>query len=148
MPSAVYGDYKTQNVPKVNNSTFSNIIVVVDDDECDQILIHTLAKRAGVKEEFKFFDHGENFLNFLESSKERIKPKLIIIDLNMPRMGGVELMKKLKSNRLLSLTPVFVLSASLDPALEEELMGLGACGCCSKASSFTDIQSMLTFNLR
>jgi two-component system response regulator len=54
------------------------------------------------------------------------KPGLIVLDLNMPRMGGLETLRRLRSYEETKLMPVVVMSASASPKDKDEAYRLGA----------------------
>ena len=51
--------------------------------------------------------------------------RAIITDLNMPRMDGYELIRRIRADRRISATPIIVVSADTDPATPERVAGLG-----------------------
>src|SRR5262245_33009815 len=99
-------------------------IMIVDDSR---------AVRAGLERVFR----GEGYdvatagdgREALEQLESGVRPDLILVDLLMPGMDGVEFHRKLKSSVHLAMIPVVVLSASEpDPAWERELAGTECIG--------------------
>lgn len=101
----------------------SKRIAVVDDDpDVTQVLKATLKSRG--YEVFIAYD-GEEGLNLVE----REKPDLLLLDLMMPRMSGLEVCKKMRENPETKHIPIIVLSAvgeKTDKPEEFWRMGLGA----------------------
>ena len=55
-------------------------------------------------------------------------PKLVIVDLRMPRMDGIDMIRELRSQPLLDRLPVVVLSSSINPSDVETCLELGISG--------------------
>jgi CheY-like chemotaxis protein len=89
-------------------------ILLVEDDEADAVLItealheHAMARTVGKVED------GVAALEWLRDPA-RPRPDLIVLDLNMPRMNGRELLEVLKNDEKLKTIPVVVLTTSGAP---------------------------------
>ena len=86
-------------------------ILVVDDDPDDRMLIADAFQEVPLKSEVHFAENGEEALGFLRREKSSL-PRLILLDLNMPRMDGRETLKALKADPVLCRIPVVVLTTS------------------------------------
>ena len=94
-------------------------ILVVDDDSMNCVLAkHVLGKNYEVTTVYS----GLEALEFLE---EKV-PDLILLDIDMPQMGGIETMRRIKENEAWDKIPVIFLTADSDPATEVECLKLGA----------------------
>lgn len=71
-------------------------IVVIEDDRDDQELLTTVFKELNFKNEIIFFGDGETALDYLITSA--IEPFLILSDINMPKLNGIELREKVHTN--------------------------------------------------
>ncbi|MEO7988059.1 MAG: response regulator [Chryseolinea sp.] len=71
-------------------------IVVIEDDGDDQELLTTVFKELDFKNEIIFFGDGEAALNYLIMSA--VEPFLILSDINMPKLNGIELREKIHTN--------------------------------------------------
>jgi CheY-like chemotaxis protein len=90
-------------------------IVVVDDDKVDVELIRRLFKKANLDNHLHHASCGIEALDMLrgENSKDKItQPYIMLIDINMPRMNGIELLQELRKDNMLKRTIVFILSTS------------------------------------
>jgi two-component system, OmpR family, phosphate regulon response regulator PhoB len=85
-------------------SNEKTILIVDDDTE----LIDFLALKLN-KENFKIYRATDGESGF--SKLQEIRPSLILLDINMPKMNGLELCKKIKINETLKHTPVIMLTA-------------------------------------
>ena len=93
-------------------------ILIAEDDEDDYLLTMEALKEAGVDTQIKWVKDGEELMNYLQplgSAKKKSKsdfPSLILLDLNMPRKDGREVLEEIKGNDTLRKIPVIVLTTS------------------------------------
>ena len=86
-------------------------ILLIDDDRDDaELTIHTL-KRNHIVNHLMYLDDGEKALEFLYSDSTPT-PKLILLDLRMPRVDGIQILRQLKSDPERKKIPVIVLISS------------------------------------
>ena len=94
-------------------------ILVVDDDSMNCVLAkHVLCQNYQVSTVYS----GMEALDFLE---EQI-PNLILMDIDMPQMGGIEVTRRIKENEKWAKIPIVFLTADSDPTTEVECLKLGA----------------------
>lgn len=86
---------------------------------------------------------ASNGLQALQLLKETKLPDCIYLDVNMPLMNGIELLKKIKSNPVLESTPVFILTTSKLINIEEQARALGATDYLIKPNSYKEYKDML-----
>lgn len=92
-------------------------ILLIEDDVIDQMAVQRAFKREQIKNEIIIAEDGVEALEILRGehpTKSLEWPFLILLDLNMPRMGGLELLEHLRDDPRLCKTVVFVLSTSDD----------------------------------
>jgi DNA-binding response OmpR family regulator len=106
-------------------------IVMVEDDEGHARLIEKNIRRAGVNNEIIPFVDGASALAYLlgpdglgEVNARR--HLLVLLDLNLPDMAGVDVLAKIKSNAHLKRTPVVVLTTTDDSREIQRCYDLGA----------------------
>jgi len=94
-------------------------ILICDDDEDDRILTQQALEQAHVSNSLRFVEDGEQLLDYLYQRGEFAgetgkapRPGLILLDLNMPKMGGREALKVIKEDKTLRDIPIVVLSTS------------------------------------
>ncbi|OIP85333.1 MAG: hypothetical protein AUK44_00130 [Porphyromonadaceae bacterium CG2_30_38_12] len=96
------------------------IILIAEDDDGHAELIRTGLKESGVCNPIIRFKNGVEAWNFLNGTAEKenrdaTKAYLLLLDINMPLMDGVELLQKIKSNADLKEIPVIMLTTTDDP---------------------------------
>ncbi len=96
----------------MKNSNDVNFLLV-DDDDVDIIGIKRAFKKRNINNTVFRAKDGIEALDILEGSSTKIhKPYMIILDINMPRMNGIEFMKQLRNNPKHKDAIVFVLTTS------------------------------------
>lgn len=67
-----------------------------------------------------------------------ILPRLVLLDLHMPKVSGLEVLERLRANKRTQSLPIVILSASIERADEQEAYRLGASGYVRKPSTFSE----------
>lgn len=106
-------------------------IVMVEDDEGHARLIERNIRRAGVSNEIVTFKNGNDALGYLlgkdgTGEENGARSLLILLDLNLPDMTGVDILAKVKSNVHLKRSPVIVLTTTDDEREIKRCYDLGA----------------------
>jgi CheY-like chemotaxis protein len=109
-------------------------VLIIDDDMDDNELLSTALEEGGIKT--NSFNNGEKAIAHLKDSKEL--PTMIILDYNMPRQNGQQIMKLIKSNPATATIPVVIFSTSLTDVFKDTLMKLGAYNCFQKPFSYNN----------
>lgn len=109
-----------------------NILIAEDDDGHATLIIRNLRKAGLVNNIIHFMD-GEEALNFLfkkGNGPHRMDEVnyLLLLDINMPKVDGVEVLKKLKEDELLKKMPVIMVTTTDDPREISNCHSLG-CNC-------------------
>jgi CheY-like chemotaxis protein len=105
-------------------------IVMVEDDEGHARLIEKNIRRAGVTNPVTPFANGTEALKFLFGADgtgvaNKNKPLLVLLDLNLPDMTGVDILNKIKTNDHLKRVPVVVLTTTDDAVEIQRCYDLG-----------------------
>jgi CheY-like chemotaxis protein len=92
------------------------VILLVEDDLADQKLIKISLRNEKIANDLYTVQTGEEGLDFLyhrgNYSGETPQPDLILLDLNMPGMGGKEFLRRVKEDEKLKQIPVVILTTS------------------------------------
>ena len=91
-----------------------HLVLLVEDDEADALLIEEAMLERGMTRSIQRVGDGLAALEYLRDP-ERPRPDLIVLDLNMPRMNGRELLAALKGDPALATVPAVVLTTSAAP---------------------------------
>jgi len=90
-------------------------VLLVEDDPGDALITREAFERSQIHTSLHVVDDGEKALNFLRRESEyqdAPRPSLILLDINLPRLSGLEVLTELKSDRDLLTIPVVVLTTS------------------------------------
>ena len=88
-------------------------ILLVEDDRVDAMTVKRALNDLNVTNRLEISCNGEEALEYLKNNKNE-GPCIILLDLNMPRMNGLELLATLKSHEILKMIPVVILTTSKD----------------------------------
>lgn len=108
------------------------VVLLVDDSPNDVLLMRTVFERAGFVEPLRFATDGEDAIAYLHGDgpyRDRKKfplPTVMLLDLNMPRKNGFEVLEWLRRQPTLKRLRVYVLSASSRAEDIERVYDLGA----------------------
>jgi CheY-like chemotaxis protein len=105
-------------------------IIIVEDDPGHSKLIEKNLRRSGLENPIKTFENGQQTLDYLKDRSEfEGRPinqyTLLLVDLNMPIMNGMELLQILKQDPRLHEIPVIILSSTDDQREIDECYSLG-----------------------
>jgi CheY-like chemotaxis protein len=92
------------------NNHENRYILLVEDDEVDRMTVKRAVRKLKILNELLTAENGEEALDLLNNSAEL--PWFILMDINMPRMNGLELLKIMKSDERLKIVPVIMLTTS------------------------------------
>ena len=90
-------------------------ILLVDDDEGDVMLTRKALENGKIVNAMHFAKDGVEAMEFLRQTGKHVgapRPDLILLDLNMPRKDGREVLAEIKQDRLLRSIPVVILTTS------------------------------------
>lgn len=88
-------------------------ILLVEDDYVDATTVKRALKDIKVTNPLHLVGNGEEALDFLRNGKNG-KPCIILLDLNLPKMNGIEFLEIAKKDKYLKRIPVVVLTTSMD----------------------------------
>jgi CheY-like chemotaxis protein len=90
-------------------------VLIVDDDPGDVLMIQEALQIRGVAKIVDVVGDGEEAIEFLhrrDRHRDAVRPDVILLDLNMPRMDGREVLAQVKADAGLSAIPIVVLTTS------------------------------------
>lgn len=120
----------------------SKPILLVEDDQVDVITARRAFKELEVTNELVHKGDGEDALEYLRG-ENNVKPCIILLDLNMPRMDGFEFLETVKADNLLKNIPVIILTTSDADESATRSFDLGAAGYIVKSVDYRQfVESM------
>jgi CheY-like chemotaxis protein len=102
-------------------------ILLVEDDIVDTMSVKRALKELQVTNHLDHVENGEEALEYLRNP-ENIKPAIILLDLNMPKMNGIEFLAVIKKEEELKRIPVIVLTTSRGELDKIQSFDLGVAG--------------------
>ncbi|MCJ7679113.1 MAG: response regulator [Candidatus Aminicenantes bacterium] len=102
-------------------------ILLVEDDVVDQMTVKRALKEIHVINRLIVANNGEEALSYLQNDKYD-KPTLVLLDINMPKMNGIEFLKVVKEDDILKKIPVIVLMSSKEDSDRIDSFDLGVAG--------------------
>ena len=106
-------------------------ILLVEDDQVDIMTVNRALKEIHVTNPVVSKENGEDALHYLQDP-EGEKPCIILLDLNMPIMNGIEFLQVVKHDNLLKRIPVVVLTTSEEQQDKVNSFNLGVAGYMAK----------------
>ena len=118
------------------------VVLLADDDEEDRAMATDAMREARIVNELHAVEDGEALMDYL-THRGRFapptlspRPDLVLLDLNMPRKGGREVLREMKSDPVLRSIPVVVLTTSRAEEDVERIYNLGANSFITKPVTF------------
>ncbi len=120
-------------------------LLIVEDDDDHAELIQTHLNESGISNPMFRFPNGKAALDYLQSEKDAKSQKyfLILLDIRMPIMTGVDLLRILKQDEILKKIPVIMLTTTDDEREIEECYLLGCNSYITKPLDFKKFVEML-----
>lgn len=118
-------------------------IVYVDDDEDDRDIFREVMRDVNPNLKLVLAKDGQDALTKLQD----LNPICLFIDMNMPKMNGLQLLAILKQDPVLAEIPAFILTTALTPNQTHEIKSLGARDYLIKPSSFEEFKNLLRSSL-
>jgi CheY-like chemotaxis protein len=111
-------------------SMTKEVVVLIADDDLGHVrLIEKNLHRAGLHNPIERFENGQDILDFLFGRGPRQRAKeaayLLLLDIRMPKVDGVEVLRKIKADPELKKIPVIMLTTTDDPREVEHCHALG-----------------------
>lgn len=104
----------------------SPTILIVDDDEGHAILIRENLEAAGLRNRMEHFRDGQAILDFFAQREVTDAASyLLLLDIRMPKVDGIEVLRRLKANATLNKLPVIMLTTTDDTREVERCYELG-----------------------
>ena len=120
-------------------------VFLVDDDDVAVMAFQRAANQHKLTAPIKVARDGDEALDRLRHDDDLQPPYVIVLDLNMPRMGGLEFLGHLRADPMLKKSVVFVSTTSDAPQDIDAAYGLNVSGYFVKENAYRTIASTVSF---
>lgn len=117
-------------------------ILLVEDDKIDIKSVQRSFRELRVTNPLIVTHNGEEALGYLEKNTEKL-PGLILLDLRMPRMDGIEFLNVIKKKNKLKMIPVVILTTSKEDEDKMDSFNLGISGYMMKPVNYKDFVEVI-----
>lgn len=117
-------------------------IFLIDDDADDREIFADILKEILPDVTCIFAIDGMNAMEKIQSDISFV-PDFIFIDINMPRMNGIQLLSEIKKIAAIKTIPVFMYSTSVSPVIIKECTELGSAGFIEKSCNIDELKADL-----
>lgn len=123
-------------------------VLVVEDDKDDIFLLQHASKKAGMTGRMTFAENGKHAVELLQALQAQPvagshAPELILLDLNMPVMNGLDFLRWLRNEPAWKKVPVIILTTSEDPRDVSSAYELGANAYTVKPNNPSELSDIL-----
>ena len=129
--------------------THDPMILVVEDDDDDRFMIRIAFKKSDIRGDLRFVHDGEELMDFLRSGNTpgngpvSARPALVVLDLNMPRKNGREVLAEIRADGKFADLPVMILTTSNEPKDKDFCAELGVVDYVIKPSDLDGLLKMM-----
>lgn len=117
-------------------------ILLIEDDSIDAMTVRRAFRELKIPNELLLFKNGLEALSYLKQVKNS-PPSLILLDLNMPVMNGLEFLLEIKQDQYLQKCPVIVLTTSNEEQDKQDCFKLSVAGYFVKPDNYDDFVSII-----
>lgn len=118
-------------------------ILLVEDDQVDVMNVRRAFERNRITNPLFVARDGIDALEMLRSGRVPLARRIVLLDLNMPRMTGIEFLRELRKDHGLMHTPVVVLTTSNDDRDKIEAYNLNVAGYLVKPVTFINFVELM-----
>lgn len=118
-------------------------VIIIEDDEDDKEILEGIFRKLDYDNEVAFFPDGEKALAYI--TREDVLPFLILSDINMPRLNGMELKKKIHTDEQLQVKciPYLFFTTSASKKAVIDAYSMSAQGFFIKETSTTELEATI-----
>ncbi len=118
-------------------------IILADDDEDDRLFFTDAFSEIKINTKVQTFKDGLELINYLELD-DSILPEILFLDLNMPKLNGIETLHRIKENKKFDNIAIAIYSTSSSEEHIEQTFVLGANIYIKKPSDFNTLKKVLS----
>ena len=117
-------------------------ILLVEDDQVDVMTVRRALRQLGIPNRLEVAGHGEQALDYLRAPDSE-HPCIILLDLNTPRLSGIEFLEVVKQDPILCRIPVIVLTSSTEARDRVACFTLGVAGYMVKPINYEEFVEVI-----
>lgn len=121
-------------------------VLIADDDSDDQLMLKDAFKDCGIYNQIHFLENGIDLMYYLNRAKNsgfKDMPALILLDLNMPKKDGREVLVEIKSDPVLKFIPVVIFTTSKSLTDIRSTYSNGANSYVAKPSTYEELLEII-----
>lgn len=121
----------------MTGSPYPTTILIVEDDDGHALLIQDNLQEGGVRNPIKRFQDGQSALDFFASTPVDRGRFLILLDIRMPKVDGIEVLQRLKADPKTRSVPIIMLTTTDDTRDVQKCHELGCSGYIQKPVDYS-----------
>jgi CheY-like chemotaxis protein len=143
------------SAPNTAEPGIPHLLLIAEDDRFDRMILRKAFETAGLNIHLRFFGDGDELLDYLRGRNDVAgqgptpNPLLILMDLNMPRVGGFQALAQVRANEAWRSLPVVMFTTSSGDEQIRKSYALGANAFMTKSADFkqltADLKSLVDF---
>jgi CheY-like chemotaxis protein len=125
-------------------------ILLIEDDHLDILDIQRTMEKMNILHRMQIARNGEEAIRYLDDEvikKHQPAPDVVLLDINMPKMNGLEFLSTIRKNSYWKDLKVFIVTTSEEKVDKEAAASLGVSGYIVKPLKFNNPSSMDAFHL-
>ncbi len=119
--------------------------MLVEDNRNDVYIIQEILKRSGLDAHLQVSSDGDQALKLwdtIENDAEAPCPQLVLLDLNLPKASGVEILARIRRGKRCAAIPVVIVTSSKSPLDLAATQALGASAYFQKTADLTEFMEL------
>ncbi len=117
-------------------------VLLIEDNAADVFLIREALREYSLDIQLTVIEDGEKAMRCIEELSSSARPKAVLLDLNLPRRGGEEILRCIRSKEGFHDIPVLILTSSDSPKDRSEVARLGASYYFQKPSDYDEFMKI------
>ncbi|WP_304064163.1 response regulator [Pedobacter glucosidilyticus] len=123
----------------MSKENISNAIWIVEDDPDDRLMLKEAFKEFNYIKPLVFFEDGEKIIEILKKKRHKPRPNLILLDLNMPKINGRQVLAFIKEHEKTKNIPVVIFTTSRSEQEKTDSLKMGASDFITKPYKFNEM---------
>jgi CheY-like chemotaxis protein len=126
------------------------VVLVAEDSAIDRLIIEEAFEESGVEATLHFVEDGEELLDYLRrrgdyalGGKLAPRPAIVLLDINMPKLNGHEVLREIRLDQQLRDLPVVALSTSDSPKQIAQAYAVGVNSFLTKPGKFSEFVKLI-----